>query len=556
MARHTATVTRRRQGRPRLRLRCGVAFVILLGLFGSSGCTQSDALGGAAGSIWRPADVQEDRGAAPDSDVQPDGEAPDIDAPPAPRTTGEPCRSAGACQGERCLEQGFAAGYCTRQGCDDGRGCSGGDAACARVSGFGSICVDGCTRDANCREGYRCQSTETDGIWGCLPDGMGRDPDFAATRQVLDLRCDPQIVSREDDFTTYAFDFQIDQGVDGFLAVPLAFSGQIRPVTLKTPGESIDLVEGYRHHNSPALYTVEPPELTGFGTFGKVGMTWPIQVPYAPKYQKYVHPGGSYTLRVRADAPQPPCFYLLQNRGTPTLDLNIYVIGSDPMSDETAATNPDLAEAIGQAETLLARGSVELGDVRFPRVSEAVVQEFSRVTSRLGAYRLTAYGRPPNDTREGHLSVDVFMVEDLALDGAGAASVLGLSAGLPGAAGLHGNARNGIIMQTTDLGFDNEHVGHILAHELGHYLGLRHTTEASHDTVDAPGVERVLGTTDPIEDTAVCDDIAEKINRRPSECGDFDNLMFPMAPPPGSDIQPRLTDGQATVLGRNPLVKE
>jgi len=556
----STTAQRRRDGRlwSRRALIAGlVGVAALVALL--AGCHQSDAIGGSEGTIWRPDDVEADEidmGRDGDSGSDDADDAIEVDVPREPDPTGAACGSSRTCDGDRCLSGEFPGGYCSRTGCDDGRGCSGTDAACVQLDDLGSICVDGCTRNSDCRDGYQCLLVEPNGVWGCLPEGRRRGPEFSGTRQVLDFRCEPRVVSQQADSTTYAFDFQLDQGVDGFLAVPLTLSGEIRPISLETPSQTLDLVEGYRHHNTPATFQLDPAELTGFGTFGRVSMEWPILVPYAPKHQELVEPGGAYTIQIRSRSPESPCFYLLQNRGRPTLDLNVYIVGSDPMSDETAATNPDLSEVLSRTQTLLGRGSIELGEIRFPAVSEAVVQEFSRVTTRLDALRLMAYGRPPDDTRDGHLSIDVFMVEDLAFDGEGAASVLGLSAGLPGSAGMHGNARNGVIMQTTDLGFDNDHVAHILAHELGHFLGLRHTTEASHDTSNAPQVERVLGTTDPIDDTAVCDDIADKLVRSPSDCGDYDNLMFPMAPPPGSDAEPRLTEGQSTVLSRNPLVKQ
>jgi hypothetical protein len=74
-----------------------------------------------------------------------------------------------------------------------------------------------------------------------------------------------------------------------------------------------------------------------------------------------------------------------------------------------------------------------------------------------------------------------------------------------------------------------------MAHEIGHFLGLRHTTEHGGSAHD------------PITDTPECliPDLA-------SLCGDSTNFMFAFSLGSG---QTRATQGQAFVVRRSALVK-
>lgn len=71
----------------------------------------------------------------------------------------------------------------------------------------------------------------------------------------------------------------------------------------------------------------------------------------------------------------------------------------------------------------------------------------------------------------------------------------------------------------------------IAAHEIGHYLGLGHTTELN-------------GAADLLEDTPACADIAN------GPCPDADNLMFPIS----VLREPILTPDQVFVIERSPLL--
>ena len=87
---------------------------------------------------------------------------------------------------------------------------------------------------------------------------------------------------------------------------------------------------------------------------------------------------------------------------------------------------------------------------------------------------------------------------------------LGFSSGIPGNPLQHGTSRSVVVMVVTgDPALDQL----VMAHEVGHYAGLIHTSEVSGGFGDA------------LTDTPYCNDVVGKYDA----CPDFDNLMFPYA---------------------------
>ncbi|MFB6263257.1 MAG: hypothetical protein ABEL76_06485 [Bradymonadaceae bacterium] len=469
------------------------------------------------------------------------------------RRAGASCADSADCRDGLCLKTDrFPGGYCTRLDCAR-RGCVSSNAVCTRTRGGARACLARCRSHGECRTGYACKSVEGAGSTRvCLPGRRERDVSYGRMKNVVGVDCDPRRGVEGEEAQKFHFRFRVGRGINGFLMVPFTTSGTVRPLTLRTPREKVDLLRGYRHHNSRIQAFNRAAELTGTGTYGKVGFDWPVGVPYAPRFENLLVPGGSYRLTVRASG-STPCLYVLESSAGRTIDLNFYFAGTERVTAENARRDADFQAVLRRVESIYNKAGVTLGKMRYLTLPGDVPTRFKRTESREQAHTLMAYGEPPNRSLEGHLSVDVFLVQDLSVNQGGEGQVLGMSAGIPGAAGFHGNARNGLIFQISDLGRQNDHVAHIMAHELGHFLGLRHTTELVHGTSREDRFDRLLGSTDPIRDTAVCENIREQIRENPLSCDDFDNLMFPVAPPPRFGVDPRLTDGQEGALEASPL---
>ena len=505
--------------------------------------------------------IETDAGASADATKNGDGgqmKKGDVKQKNEKRPTGAACKSSSQCKGGVCIAtDDYPDGYCTKINCQK-NGCVGEDAVCVEFQDGSTGCVDGCNMHQDCREGYSCQApagTETD---VCLPGEPPPPESFERSKNVLSVQCNPQEKSPQAGGKTYVFEFSIEKSTDSFMMVPYVTEGTLRPVDLETPSRTIDLRDDYRHHNARLTDSYSPADVSDAGTFGKVAFDWPILVPYAPQFANYVEP-GKYKLSVTADTTEP-CLYVLGNDDGKTLDLNLYFVGASGLDADSGENDPDLQRAIKKVEEIYNKGRVDIGKVRYFDVPEKIIDKYQRLTDRDDAHRLTAYGRPPTSTLAGHLSVDVFLVSDIAFTRRGRQqNVLGISAGIPGAAGLHGHPRDGLVFQTQDLDYASEHVGHIMAHEIGHFIGLRHTTEVAHGTSQGDQYDRIIGTTDPIKDTPECSDIYDEYRdyaRRGEsfDCKDYENLMFPVAPPPSSKQDPVVSSGQGDVMRWNPVV--
>jgi hypothetical protein len=118
--------------------------------------------------------------------------------------------------------------------------------------------------------------------------------------------------------------------------------------------------------------------------------------------------------------------------------------------------------------------------------------------------------------------------------------LLGISGATPGALGLHGSGLSGVAIALEPVGL--EHADRALFHELGHQLGLFHTSESDGSSVE------------PLVDTPVCGaehDLDGDGVVRASECDGFgaDNLMF------WEGVGDRLSSEQRAILARSLVLR-
>lgn len=239
-------------------------------------------------------------------------------------------------------------------------------------------------------------------------------------------------------------------------------------------------------------------------------------------------PAG-YTLEVSAEKPVSlQGMRLSGSGGGQRLDLNVFYVGALDWAPQGDRGPPLLADALAVVDEIFAQADIFVGDVRQIEVAGELpergtafpdgdaAQGFARLQVRRGVYmELPALFRL--SAGAGNSAVNLFFVKDI--DPRGATGELEAEAGgIPGPLGMHGTSGSGIAIATDMMAGNPEQLGRTLAHELGHYLGLFHTSEADGTVLD------------PLSDTPECraerDLAGDGLSIDDCEGAGADNLMF------------------------------
>ncbi len=433
------------------------------------------------------------------------------------RADGDPCTAREQCAGGSCLseEDGFPAGHCTTVGCTNRMDCTGENRACLLV-GNPNYCIQLCETNTDCREGFICQPVQ--GGAYCAPSPTAGTEVPQEGDVPFDVQCGPTMTQAnafQGGLDRHSFSFDIPADTTSFMVVPYSAGSQIYPVEINGPNGELNFFGNYNFAQANAGFLIN---------------ITPTLFPAAPAFADYPTE-GTYTMQMASE--ENICRYVLTKQSPGTeVDLNFYFVGAGGINAANAQNNQGFQRALDRFDEIYEPVDVQTRFIRYQDVNGANATRFRVIRSQEAAFQLVALSEPPGETADDHLSINVFFIDDFAIQGG---SVLGISAGLPGAAGFHGGRGSGLVFAASVLR-QPELLGQVLAHEVGHYLGLFHTSEQQGQGFD------------PIDDTPQC---PRQQWGNPGNCPDITNLMFPFA---GNDHS-AISNGQSTIIHANPLVK-
>lgn len=160
---------------------------------------------------------------------------------------------------------------------------------------------------------------------------------------------------------------------------------------------------------------------------------------------------------------------------TGILDLNLHFTGSNGWTAQSAQQDPVFAALMDGVDEIYSQIGIEIGEVAWLDADTRfqVIETIQGENSDL----MELFSQTPSGALN---AVNLFFVEEIktppeaAIFGGG--TILGIAGGIPGPVIVPGTGRSGVAVGTV-LVEGGPQLHQVVAHELGHYLGLFHTTE-------------------------------------------------------------------------------
>lgn len=232
-----------------------------------------------------------------------------------------------------------------------------------------------------------------------------------------------------------------------------------------------------------------------------------------------------------------PTLFVKHAESPPTIgafDLDIWIVENQYGFDAAAAEADSLlATAIGSLRNVYDNAGIAIEEIAFRDVVGAphlaVVDDIDELAELFSI---------PDGDRNGRAAI--FLVEQIDLTSQGV--ILGIAPGIPGTPFVSPGPHSGVAVSLLALDAGPGQLGETMAHELGHFLGLEHTTESN-------GVDH-----DPIGDTPECPS-GQSGYASPQACANYDgyNFMF-WTNFGGPTSQSEVSPGQRQVMNSNPSV--
>lgn len=332
--------------------------------------------------------------------------------------------------------------------------------------------------------------------------------------------------------------------------------------------DSTAVITNLKSPTGQTLVTPDPNDLDPIGKnlFQQAGFA--VTAGMLPQTTTYTFENGQYQFQIGNPNSAPistRVLAVLNRRLNPTggtLDVNLVFCGIQDIDSGTAPTNQSFLTLFNEFRRILAQVNVQIGNALTFDCPDNLATQLAVVDGDAELALLFSLA-PQDDTNIG---LNIFFVQDIQLQGI--AGVLGVSGGIPGPARIQGTGASGVAISfvsprignltSTDL----VRRGRTMAHEVGHYLGLFHSTER---TGSVPASPTNFFNVDPIPDTPECLLTVDNPptgngdgSVDPTECGvagGARNLMFWTQGPDSLGARDQISANQAFVVVRNPLIR-
>jgi hypothetical protein len=240
---------------------------------------------------------------------------------------------------------------------------------------------------------------------------------------------------------------------------------------------------------------------------------------------------GSWSVTLGSNAPGNVTTEILQKNLTAAtgrkIDVDFWVVSNSYTASSLQSApgwmgGTGTSSVIASLNTGWGHAGIALATVTYHDVSSTLKSSYATIDSTqsgicVGLNELFQLAVSQAGTAQNQTGVNFFLVDTISGNGG---NILGIDGAIPGPGGANGTPVSGAIaaLDLTDPGG----MGHILAHEGGHFLGLFHTTEI-------PASGATTTSYDPITDSPGC--AAATMTSNPAACPDYAYMMFPSITP-------------------------